>query len=234
MSADENQTTQGKGTRGKQKTETDPGISWRDWLGSSLRNPHNLPHYLTAIFTLGLAIFAWKAWQEAPHSTTALQDQVLAIKAYQRPLIWVTGYKQPAYQEEPGQVSWEYDFENIGKSVAYGVIERSYIKIGNEKYQPGRIMAGNVEASSSEPADIPPGLKGIFATVTSRPGINKDYFNKMLKIDGGVGFLVEFHYLDASGKTAYDNAVCIARLATSALAFIPPADCPHETNEYNQ
>jgi len=129
MSADENQTTQGKGTRGEQKTETDPGISWRDWLGSSLRNPHNLPHYLTAIFTLGLAIFAWKAWQEARHSTTALQDQVLAIKADQRPLIWVAGYKQPAYQEEPGQVSWEYDFENIG-SVAYGVIERSYIICG--------------------------------------------------------------------------------------------------------
>ncbi|HXP76327.1 MAG TPA: hypothetical protein VN823_19460 [Stellaceae bacterium] len=50
--------------------------------------PANLPHYLTAVFTLGLAIFAYYAWTEAVHGTQALQGQLKVLREEQRP--WVS------------------------------------------------------------------------------------------------------------------------------------------------
>jgi hypothetical protein len=49
---------------------------FRAWLARSFAEPNNLPNYLTALFTLGLMIFACAAWLESQATTAALQEQI--------------------------------------------------------------------------------------------------------------------------------------------------------------
>jgi len=197
----------------------------RHWAAGSLRD--NVPHYLIALFTLFLVVFAWYAWDESTRGTAALQEQVLVLKADQRPMIWVTDLDPaPTYLDASGQVLWGWRFQNIGKSIAYNVVMNQYIKIGSERYQRGRNRGANaIELEGTKPIDIPPGQRGPFATVASRAGVNKDFITQLMAVDHAFGILVEFTYTDASGKTRYTNAVCLERLATGANAITPPADC---------
>lgn len=71
------------------------------WLASSFRDQHNFPHFLTALFTLLLAVFAYAAWREAIHGTealrnqaSALQGQLNALKAEQQAWVAVYGFAE--------------------------------------------------------------------------------------------------------------------------------------------
>jgi hypothetical protein len=46
----------------------------RQYIMASFRNPNNLPHYLIALFTLGLAIFACYAWVASREQLKIMQD----------------------------------------------------------------------------------------------------------------------------------------------------------------
>src|ERR1700730_7097718 len=50
------------------------------WLAASFRNPYHLPHHLTWLFTMVLAIFAYYAWNEATRGTRAMQGQLDEMK----------------------------------------------------------------------------------------------------------------------------------------------------------
>lgn len=50
------------------------------WLSRSISDPHNLPHYLTFLATMTLAIFAYYAWSESTKSTAALLGQVTEMQ----------------------------------------------------------------------------------------------------------------------------------------------------------
>jgi hypothetical protein len=50
------------------------------WIFVSVRNPDNIPIYLTAIFTAFLATFAYYAWDEATRGTRAMQGQLDVLK----------------------------------------------------------------------------------------------------------------------------------------------------------
>jgi hypothetical protein len=149
------------------------------------------------------------------------------MKADQRPLMWVIGLDPaPTYLDETGQLGWNWGYQNIGKSIAYNVIARTYVRIGNERFQTSRNRGNNaIELNPSKPVDVPPRQQSGYGTVMSRPGINKEFFTQLMAVDLGVGILIEFEYSDASGKTKYANAVCIGRLASGAHAIIPPAEC---------
>jgi hypothetical protein len=62
------------------------------WLVSSLKEPHNLPHFLVAGFTLLLAAFAYEAWTESKRGTEALQGQLKAMLSGQRPYLGPGGH----------------------------------------------------------------------------------------------------------------------------------------------
>jgi hypothetical protein len=86
------------------------------WFRKSVNNPNNLPHYLAALFTLALAVFACYAWLESQRGTAALQGQLTAMQIDQRPLMWVVGFQEPDYDDPTGQVLWNVSFANIGKA----------------------------------------------------------------------------------------------------------------------
>jgi hypothetical protein len=126
-----------------------------------------------------------------------------------------------------GQVRWGWYVANIGKGIATDVVFRQYIKIGNERFQPGRNLGVNaIELPESEPLIVPPNLPLMdYSTTVSRPGINKDFFTTMINTDRAMGLLIEFSYSDVSGKNTFVTANCMEHFASGAITNTPPNDC---------
>jgi hypothetical protein len=199
------------------------------WIVISISNPESFPHYLIAVFTLGLAIFAYKAWDESTRGTKALEDQVKAMQADQRPYIWiinrVSGPQFREFSNGIGQVSWNFQYTNYGRSVAYQFNSRPFIKVGGNIFRP---TLGTFEPAPNEPVPsgsgiIPPG-KIDFNTAFSPPTIAKDDFSAFLITDNAIGLLVEMRYTDAY-STVYTDAFCLSHLASGATGYRPPSDC---------
>jgi hypothetical protein len=87
-----------------------------------LREP-SIPSYLTAAFTLLLALFAYYAWDEATHGTRTLQGQLSAMREEQRP--WVKADIEIAsdltFSSSSGYVTIRYKVKNVGRSPAFNL-----------------------------------------------------------------------------------------------------------------
>jgi hypothetical protein len=196
-----------------------------EWIKPSIINAHNFPHYLTAIFTLALAVFAYNAWIEAQRGTHALEGQLLAIRAEQRPYIGpVNIFTSPFFTVTPdhgGQIEWNIYFTNYGKSVAYDEKTVTFIKVGDEPYQ--KSYSGNTTVIYDE-VSLPPG-KINFVTAVSWPGYSQEFFDGLLKKNKSIGVLVEFEYSDTLTGGKYHEAFCAERLANGAITFRDPKKC---------
>jgi hypothetical protein len=124
------------------------------WFRNSVRD--NAPHYLTAMFTLLLVVFACYAWLEGRRGSAALEGQLAAMQADQKPLLWLIGTDpRPEFVDATHQFRWTWLYANIGKGIAYQVVARDYPKIGNERYQRSRYLNG-VPLQSPPPIILPP------------------------------------------------------------------------------
>jgi hypothetical protein len=201
------------------------------WLRMSINNPHNLPHYLTTLFTLALAVFAFYAWRESRRGLGALEGQLTAMLLDERPLLWVIKLSQPQYDQANRRFTWSWGFGNIGKGIAYNVVMQDYLKIGGERYERSRDVKGAV-LGVPPPIIVPPipiPVAFEFHTAASRLGIDKDFFDSMMKTDSGIGLLVRFIYTDASGLHKYSGEICFARLMNGTFSSQnPDEDCPRE------
>jgi hypothetical protein len=170
-----------------------------------------------ACLTFVLGAVGFMQWWE-------LSGQLVAIRADQRPYIWLTNDLPPPVflgDHSNGQVAWSWKFTNYGKSVAKNFRFHQFIKVGNGQYkvsyrEPDTIYGG----------DVVPG-KINFATGISAPGVVLDNVNQLLKMDRALGLLVELEYLDGYG-TRYEDAFCVENLATGAISFADPKDCEKE------
>jgi hypothetical protein len=155
-----------------------------NWLTKA---PDSLPHYLTALFTLLLAIFAYAAWREATHGTRALQGQLSAMEADQRPWVGIEGLQGEA---QPGQDFFaSATIKNVGKSPAFNV--HTYFKTGVYDEQPTKfsfddlrecLECGNflLLPGASIPTGVPvPGTM----TTWAAPGPNRKYVLVFGRID---------------------------------------------------
>jgi len=95
------------------------------WLAASIKNPDNLPAYLTALFTFSLAVFAYAAWDEATRGTKAMQGQLQVMDAARRP--WVvpdfseTKITKPlTFDKEGATLRFVMPAKNGGSSIALG------------------------------------------------------------------------------------------------------------------
>jgi hypothetical protein len=143
--------------------------------------------------------------------------------ADQRPYISPNDLGSPRFFMTPnngGQVVWSYQFHNYGRGLAKDVSFRQFIKVGDEHYQPSYGSTGPSKASPI------PGSKIVFATVVSRPGFSQEEFNRFLGVDGGIGILIQFHYFGTVSKTEFEDTFCLQRLASGAIAYRQPEECP--------
>ncbi len=184
----------------------------------------NLPPYLMALFTLILAVFAIFAWREARKSTAAIEGQLAIMRIEGAPFVWQKNdlFLFPTYDDKNHQVKWDYHYENFGKGVAYNVGARSYIKIGDERYQ---LSYGTIP--SSEGTTFPSGSEG-YKTAYSRRGITKDYFERMLKINWGVGLRFDITYSsDPTDKYITSQIVCYGVVSGGTdVQFHDAKHCP--------
>ncbi len=199
---------------------------FNEWFWKSVQD--HFPHYLTALFTLGLALFASFAYIESHRSTEALEGQLKAMKADERPFLWVSDVTQPTLLTTPaeysGQIRWHVFFENYGKGVAYHVFAKKYIRLGDQAYQPS-YQFPHEPALSEETGAIPP-TKSDYSTAFSNPGFTQTYLDKLLSQDHGLGILIEFTYSgDSTGKDKYSDTVCMERESSGAWGYRDPNSC---------
>lgn len=101
---------------------------FKQWLIQSISHPANFPHYLTAVFTLLLAIFAIFAWIESRKGTAALQaqsnaqqEQLSIMRAEQRPWLYATtiAIASPlTYTANGATIHLDFVITNVGHSPA--------------------------------------------------------------------------------------------------------------------
>lgn len=190
-------------------------------------NPDNLPHYLIAAFTLGLAIFACNAWLEAQKGTQALQGQLKVMLEDRQPYIGPTeNLGAPNLHLSnigTGQVTWQFAFENYGKSLARNIRFRMYVKIGkNDVYR------ASYGPAISVGSDMPPSATAIAAAISAPdPTLTQDRYDQLVAADEAIGVLVEFEYSDLDG-TKFVNTFCMERLASGAISLPQPEKCQKE------
>jgi hypothetical protein len=123
------------------------------WLAKSIREPDNIPYYLTAIFTLALAILAYYAWNEAKGGTKALRGQLEAMQSDQRPWITVTEINvvgKPTLRDgRPFFPRIQYIIKNVGRSAGF-VRAGSFTITGPDKGWEGQQAELCDKLSSSE------------------------------------------------------------------------------------
>lgn len=195
------------------------------WLICSISNPHNLPHWLAAIFTFALAVFAWRAWQESQQTTQALRGQLEALRAEERPFLWIAQINNPLFFKVSNQITDTFFYANYGKGIAYNIYMLDYIKVGaTGTFQISNGLNESAKIPNTTGLQSPPG-KVNFNTVISRPGFSQEYFNTLITTDEAVGIKVVFYYSDAVNDQRYVTAVCEARLATHAWTYLDPEKC---------
>ena len=71
--------------------------------------------------------------------------------------------------------------------------------------------------------DLGFGKEGYYLTTISAP-IDPGLFKQFEAVDHGFTTFIKFKYTDQLGKLL-QNAACMSRLATGAIALLNPADC---------
>jgi hypothetical protein len=200
------------------------------WLVSSLKDPHHLPHFLVAGFTLLLAVFAYEAWTESKRGTEALQGQLKAMLSGQRPYLGPGSHLgTPELRSSPqqeGRIVWQFQFRNFGPGVAREIKFRTFIKVGDGLFTPS---FGSKNPSTA--ADMP------FSNITVTTAISApdstlthDRFDALMKTDFAIQVLVELEYEDIYYEK-FTSPFCLAHIATGAIVGRQPRDCEKERSE---
>jgi hypothetical protein len=197
------------------------------WLFSSLKDPHNFPHFLVAGFTLLLAVFAYYAWTESKRGTEALQGQLKAMLSGQRPYLGPGSHLgTPELDSSPrqeGQIVWQFQFRNFGPGLAREIKFRTFIKVGDGLFTPS---FGSKNPSTA--ADMPPSNISV-TTAVSPPDLTMthDRFEALMKTDFSIKVLVELEYEDIYYEK-FTSPFCLACIATGAIVGRQPRDCERE------
>ena len=200
------------------------------WFVLSLKDPHNLPHFLAFGSTLLLAVFAYLAWTESQRTTQALQGQLNAMLAGQRPYIGPgseLGVPEPRLKE--GEIVWHFQFRNYGPGLAREIKFHTFIKVAD-----GQFEQSFGSRNPSTAADMPPPPSNFFirTAALSAPDLTltQDRIDKLLKTNFSIQVLAEFEYEDIYNKK-FTSAFCLAHIATGAPIGRHPDDCAREKAE---
>jgi hypothetical protein len=182
---------------------------------------------LLAIATFALAMVAHSTDANIRIQAGIMQQQLDAMVRDQRPFIWITNSptgpsfvkkRDAAPQEDTGQIIWNWQYTNLGRTFARNLTYDTFLKIGDAPYRRSEGASAPVFGGI-----MPPG-KINFSTAVSIPGKSQTEFNHLIFVDGGIGLLIEFVYFDGA-ENRYADSVCIVRIATGAVAYPDPSTC---------
>jgi hypothetical protein len=168
--------------------------------------------------------FASTSAQAATTAAKVAQDSILQsdkqFRQDQRPYIWIvnsTGMGEPQFLKNSklpavnptGQILWPWHITNYGRSVAYGVTCRAFIKINKGPLMP------NYKSELGNIGPVPPNVV-VAAATSTKPGIPFDTFTHIetfadgRTMDNGaqITLVLRFNYTDAYG-TKYKSGICL-------------------------
>jgi hypothetical protein len=154
---------------------------------------------------------------------TVMQGQLDAMERDQMPYIWITdNLKLPEFRPNTGttkgQVVWSWEFTNFGNGRAVEITIEHFIRLGPD----GVFKRAFMTTGPVYGGDIPKG-KLNFLTTVSEP-IEKADFDQLQAVDFGISVLIEMNYSGIAGKNV-ESSVCLAKLATGAVAMPDHKDC---------
>jgi len=183
---------------------------------------------------IAVAVIYYRQLKEMHKSTEAAQGAAIvatdtlkdARKNWQiehRPIIWLTNQNYvPTYIDQSQQVVWDFHFANYGTVPIQKSECMKYMKIGDRDYE---VSYGAKEPSIGPP--LPPGGTVDYSmTVVSAPGVTKERFRRLLKIDNSISIKAVFEYTDVTGAK-YQTGICLTRLASGAIAYCKDGNYIH-------
>jgi hypothetical protein len=139
----------------------------------------------------------------------------------ERPYIWIRSmldapqFRLNPFNNNQGQILWDWHVINYGKTPAQNVRFTQYMKIGNKPFV---LSYGEKEDNRSAP--IPPNADIVFDTIISAPITPKQYAD-LIKTAGGIQIKVVLNYSGLQGGT-YETSFCLSRLQNGVISFCRP------------
>ena len=177
------------------------------------------------IIYAGIAVFQYvqmrRANQLASDAVTNTRD---SFREEQRPYVWLMnqlGSPGLALVKPPtGQILWSWHLTDYGKTPAYKLVRKQYIKLSGDKiFTP----SWDEQSISHTPIPLPPN-KDDFNTVISRPGITAQEFNALMQQDEGIIIRIVVNYVDSYGEH-YETGICLGHLASGAIEYTEQGNC---------
>jgi hypothetical protein len=191
---------------------------------SSPRIYVNTPWWQTLIEIVGVGLLLWYTIETHRGVSTAQGN----FTKDQRPYIWTVQNQIPhvALNEK---VSWNFQYNNFGKSPAIGVRHRCQIRLAAHGAHgtpelPDMFAPLHVRGHESEGLVVPPGDSSNWSTCESDEVITDADLKMMNAFDVGAKLMIFFEYYD-TGRNRYTSAVC---LFTRRMGQGPIGICPAE------
>jgi hypothetical protein len=185
------------------------------------------------VSVLTLAAVAWYACI-AQRQLKATREN---FQQEQRPYIWLIHPKrqspstipgialaiEPLFEFRPANpipsetyVSWNFSYENFGKSTA------NKVRLGVEMDVGENALKKRLVATSWEQPPLPPGLEDSHNAYSTIP-VAQSEFNRLMNLDEEIVVRGLFEYTDSSGRP-YQTRFCFFRLQSNTAAYCPDPD----------
>lgn len=167
----------------------------------------------TAIIMIAAICSAW----DSRRSLTLTREIFVAD---QRPIIWLTDHTDTPHLTQGGQIVWNLESANYGKSPAVRITYETYISLDG-----GPFTRSYGQDETKIGAPHPPG-KVDFDSVISSPGISSAEFTRLMALDQAISISGSIRYEDAN-RGHYEMAFCLGPLASGATLYRKPSDNCH-------
>jgi hypothetical protein len=180
---------------------------WRKWY----RNPEYVFSGCVAAFTLVLMLTSVGQW-------SVMKGQLVEMSKEQRPWVLSGDTKTPVLK--PGEiVSWDFVFDNFGKTPAINVLNNGKVLVGEDSLKKvTSTYFGTLRTSENQQRGSIVGPNDPrFRTAQSDEVLQESDIAKIIKVDGGVVLLWQVEYRDTAGNE-YFTKVCKYTLKSGAIA----------------
>jgi hypothetical protein len=154
----------------------------------------------------------------ATKSAQAAKESIGLAREEQRPYVWLeeNGHGTPEFVPNPtvpgwGQIIWTWSITNYGRTPAYDLYRKEFMKVGNAPFRPGF----HLRKLKVITVPLPPTATG-YNTIVSAP-VSADNFRQLMNIDGGIR--IKAIVVCRNGAHSYETGICLQHLRTGASMY---------------
>lgn len=212
----------GINVRGEIETKRPPDLAQEHAAERKEDNAQERKKYVVEIITLiSVLVVALLTALQACYTREAVNNSEIQFHSDQRPILWITNdLGMPVSCGTAGQVCWNWQYQNYGKTPAHEVKFYQFIQIGDGPW----VRSFSSHEGPDLGAPIPPG-KIDNDSIVSDPATRVD-IDKSRTIDHYIRIKVRIEYRDAYGAS-YESGFCYGTLVAGwpkTMNYCPPPD----------